>query len=123
MRTGTSSYHPARRERSLNSWISQLYGIGFILQRRNSLPSFREADAATDGSGLKTRNAGEYSIFKYGDKDARQKHLVVVITADVRHKKLLCVDVRIEGKGDTEASIAMEHLSSISRRGIEIRKF
>ena len=24
---------------------------------------------------------------------------------------------------DTEASIAMEHLSSISRRGIEIRKF
>ena len=89
-----------------------------------SLPSFKEAEVGSDGTGLKTRNAGEYRILKYGDPDARQKkHLVVVITADVRHKKLLCVDVRIEGKGYTEASIAMEHLSSISRRGIEIRKF
>ena len=89
-----------------------------------SLPSFKEAEVGSDGTGLKTRNAGEYRIFKYGDPEAKQKkHLVVVITADVRRKKLLSLDVRIEGKGYTEASIAMEHLSSISRRGIEIRKF
>ena len=89
-----------------------------------SLPSFSIAEIGTDGTGLKTRNAGEYRVFKYGDRDARQKkHLVVVITADVRRKKLLCVDVRIEGKGYTEASIAMEHLSSISERGIKISKF
>ena len=89
-----------------------------------SLPKFNEAEIATDGSGLKTRNAGEYRIFKYGDKDAsRKKHLVVVITADVRRKKLLCVDVRIEGKGYTEASIAMDHLSSISQKGIKINRF
>ena len=65
-----------------------------------SLPSFSIAEIGTDGTGLKTRNAGEYRLFKYGDRDAIQKkHLVVVITADVKHKKLLCVDVRIEGKG------------------------
>ncbi len=38
----------------------------------------------------------------------------MVITADVKHKKLLRVDVRTEGKGYTEASIAMQHISSIS---------
>ena len=48
-------------------------------------------------------------VHKYGDKDAsRKKHLVVVITADVRRKKLFCVDVRIEGKGYTEASIVLD---------------
>ena len=65
-----------------------------------SPPAFSEAEIGTDGTGLKTRNAGEYRIFKYGEKEAKKKkHLVVVITADVKHKKLLCVDVRIEGKG------------------------
>ena len=94
------------------------------LKPQLSAPSFTDTEAASDGSGLKTRNAGEYRILKYGDPEAKQKkHLVVVITADVRRKKLLSLDVRIEGKGYTEASIAMEHLSSISRRGIRILKF
>ena len=32
---------------------------------------------SSDGSGLKTRNAGEYRILKYGDPEARQKrHLL-----------------------------------------------
>ena len=89
-----------------------------------SLPSFSIAEIGTDGTGLKTRNAGEYRVFKYGDRDARQKkHLVVVITADVRRKKLLCVDVRIEGKGYTEASIALQHISSITEKGITIKRF
>ena len=89
-----------------------------------SLPSYREAEVGSDGSGLKTRNAGEYRILKYGDPEAKQKkHLVVVITAGIRHKKLLCVDVRIEGKGYTEASIAEEHLLSIAKKGIRIKSF
>ena len=53
----------------------------------------------------------------------RRRHLVVVITADVKRKKLFSLDVRIEEKGYSEASISMEPLSSISRRGIRIRKF
>lgn len=89
-----------------------------------SLPAPYSAEIATDGSGLKTRNAGEYRITKYGDPDAKQKkHLVVVITADVRRKKLLCVEVHIEGKGHTEASIAAEHISSLSKKGLIIKKF
>ncbi len=89
-----------------------------------SMPSLREAEVGTDGSGLKTGNAGEYRVFKYGDPDARmKKHLVVVITADVRTKKLLCVEVHIEGKGNTEASIAMQHLSTLKGKGIKISKF
>ncbi len=35
-----------------------------------SLPQFSEAEIGTDGSGLKTRNAGEYRVIKYGDRDA-----------------------------------------------------
>ena len=89
-----------------------------------SLPQFNETEIATDGTGLKTKNAGEYRIMKYGDPDAkRKKHLVVVITAEVKHKKLLCVEVRIEGKGYTEASIALQHISSITEKGITIKRF
>ncbi|MCW1311793.1 MAG: hypothetical protein QXJ93_02965, partial [Candidatus Rehaiarchaeum fermentans] len=44
----------------------------------------------SDGTGLKTSNAGEYRQFKYGDPNAkRKKYLVVIITADVKKKKLL----------------------------------
>ncbi len=89
-----------------------------------SLPSFDTAEISTDSTGLKTRNAGVYRVFKYGDRDARQKkHLMVVISADVRHKKLLCVDARMEGKGYKETSIAMERISFISERSISINKF
>ena len=60
------------------------------------LPTDRELEVATDGSGLKTNNAGEYRIFKYGEdgekEKTKKKHLVVVITADIKHKKLLKVE-------------------------------
>ncbi|MEM3193290.1 MAG: hypothetical protein QW292_14625, partial [Candidatus Parvarchaeota archaeon] len=80
-----------------------------------SFPQFNETEIATDGSGLKTSNAGEYRILKYGDNNARKKHLVI-ITADVKYKKLLCKTVRIEGKEHTEASIAMEQTSHILQK-------
>ncbi|MEM3845691.1 MAG: hypothetical protein QXU98_08320 [Candidatus Parvarchaeota archaeon] len=62
-----------------------------------SLPQFSDAEIATDGSGPKTSNAGEYRILKYGDNNGRKKHLVI-IKADVKRKKLLCVEVHIESK-------------------------
>ncbi|MEM3431541.1 MAG: hypothetical protein QW783_03285 [Candidatus Micrarchaeia archaeon] len=47
----------------------------------------------SDGTGLKTSNAGEYRQFKYGDLNAkRKKYLVVIITADVKKKKLLYLE-------------------------------
>ena len=62
--------------------------------------------------------------YKYGDPGAeRKRHLVVVITADVKHKKLLCVEVHIEGKDHSEASIAEQHLSLITEEGIKINRF
>ncbi len=53
------------------------------------MPDYRDLELASDGTGLKTSNAGEYRLFKYGDADRNKKrYLVVVITADVRKKKL-----------------------------------
>ena len=63
-----------------------------------SIPEWDDIEVASDGTGLKTSNAGEYRIMKYGDKDAkRRKHLVVVITADVRRKKLIGITAFTEG--------------------------
>jgi hypothetical protein len=83
-----------------------------------------EYEAASDGSGLKSSNAGEYRIMKYGDPLARQrKHLIVVITADVRTKKLLGISARIEGPGRSEGDDASEHILSAVKRGAQVSTF
>lgn len=88
------------------------------------MPEYRELELATDGTGLKTSNAGEYRIFRYGDPNARQrKHLVVVITADVRRKKVIGIEVHIEGKGYSEARAASAHVHAAARKGYRVRKF
>jgi hypothetical protein len=88
------------------------------------MPDYRDLELGSDGTGLKTSNAGEYRIFRYGDPDARQKkHLVVVITADVRHKKLLGIEVHIEGKGHSEPRMAASHVREVVQKGYRVRKF
>lgn len=88
------------------------------------LPTEKEIEVASDGSGLKTNNAGEYRIYKYGKKKSKKKkHLVVVITADIKHKKLLNVDVHVEGKGKSEPSIAERHLKKLKKKGVKVKKF
>lgn len=88
------------------------------------LPKYTDLELATDGTGLKTGNAGEYRIFRYGDPEAkRHKHLVVVITADVRRKKLIGIEVHIEGVGHPEAEVAERHLRAAAAHGHRIRKF
>ncbi|EQD50200.1 transposase IS4 family protein, partial [mine drainage metagenome] len=78
----------------------------------------------SDGTGMKTSNAGEYRIFRYGDPEARQrKHLVVVITADVRRKKVIGIEVHIEGKGHSESRTAVAHLRAATEKGFRVRKF
>ncbi|MEM3859318.1 MAG: hypothetical protein QW478_07915 [Candidatus Micrarchaeaceae archaeon] len=43
----------------------------------------------SDGTSLKTSNAGEYRQFRYEDLNVkRKKNLVVIITADIKKKKL-----------------------------------
>ena len=65
----------------------------------------------TDGSGLKTNNAGSYRTSKYWDPDAmRRKYLVVIITADVKTKHVIGIEVDIEGQGLSEPGAAQKHI-------------
>lgn len=86
------------------------------------LPRFTDLELASDGSGLRTTHAGEYRIFRYGDPGARQrKHLVVVITADVRHKKVIGIEAHIEGKGHSEAGVAIQPIRKAAARKCRVR--
>ena len=88
------------------------------------MPRYSDLELASDGTGLKTSNAGGYRIFRYGDPDAKQrKHLIVVITADVRQKKVLGIEVYIEGKGHSESPTAAAHVRDVTKRGYRVRKF
>ena len=87
-----------------------------------TLPEYDELEVGSDGSGLKSNNAGQYRIFKYGER-TRKKYLVVVITADVKHKKLLDVDAHIEGEGDDEPKVAMKHIRKLERKGKKVKGF
>ncbi len=59
------------------------------------LPQYKELNIATDGTGCKRSG---YMQFKYGTKRTRGKYVMVVITVDTKRKKLLKVDVHIEGE-------------------------
>jgi hypothetical protein len=88
------------------------------------MPKYSELELASDGTGMKTSNAGEYRIFRYGDPEAKQrKHLVVVITADVKRKKVVGIEVHIEGKGHSESRTAAAHVRAAAERGYRVRKF
>jgi len=88
------------------------------------LPTEKENfEVASDGSGLKTSNEDDYRVYKYGKKSKKKKYLVVVITADIKHKKLLNVDVHVEGKGKSEPKIAEKHLRKLKKEGVKVKKF
>ena len=88
------------------------------------MPKYSELELASDDTGLKTSNAGEYRPFRYGDPAAKErKHLVVVITADVRRKKVIGIDVYIEGKGHSESQTAAAHVRAATERGYRVRKY
>lgn len=86
------------------------------------LPDYDDLEIGSDGSGLKTNNAGEYRVFKYGDK-TRKKHVVVVITTDLKHRKLLEVDAYIDGEGLGEPKTAMKHICRLKRKGKRIKSY
>lgn len=87
------------------------------------LPTEKELEAASDGSGLKTNNAGEYRVFKYGKETTKKKYLVVIITADIKNKKLLKVEAHVEGEGESEPKVAEKHLRELKKEGVNIKKF
>lgn len=86
------------------------------------LPKYKELEIATDGTGLKSSNAGEYRLEKYGNK-RKKKFIMVVITADVRTKKLLGISVYVEGRGNSESKIAEKHIKNLKEKRYKISKF
>ena len=82
------------------------------------------AEIRTDGTGMKTNNVGSYRIMKYGDPDAgKRKHLVVIITADVRTKKIIGVQSHIEGTGPSEPETASRHIREAVMKGVTVKGF
>ena len=82
------------------------------------------AEVGTDGTGMKTNNAGAYRIMKYGDPDARRKkHLVVIITADVKTKKIIGIESHVEGTGPSEPETAEKHMKDAILHGVKVREF
>jgi len=78
-----------------------------------------EVEAGSDGTGFKTGNAGEYRTYVYGN--LRRKYVKVIITEDVRTKKLLAVDVKI---GEvSEPKVAAKHIELLKEKGIKLKKF
>ncbi|MGC8632358.1 MAG: hypothetical protein ACP5UI_01075 [Thermoprotei archaeon] len=78
---------------------------------------------AADGTGLKTGSAGGYMTYRYGRPGRQKKHVVLVITVDVRRRKLLSADAYIEGKGDSEARTAAKMLAEVREKGKSVRRF
>ena len=66
-------------------------------------------------------NRGDYKETKYGD--GRKKFLKVTISADPHKKKLLDIDVSIDGEGDSEPEVAMSHLEELIAMGYNINEF
>ena len=82
------------------------------------------SDIGTADTGMKTNNAGSYRIMKYGDPDARQrKHLVVIITADVKTKHVIGIDVRNQGTGLSDPEAAQKHVGEAVMRGMNVTEF
>ena len=88
-----------------------------------ALPAEDGLEAASDGSGRRSGNAGEYRTMRYGRRGKKRKYAVVVMTADVRRKKLLAVDAHIEGEGKAEPVIAGRHLKRLKSDGKAISGF
>ena len=89
-----------------------------------NVSGMKYAEIGTDGTGMKANNAGTYRITKYGDPDAkRRKHLVVIITADARTKKIICIESHVEGSGLSEPETAVTYISDAVMKGIRINRF
>jgi len=85
------------------------------------LPKEGNISVSTDGSGMKMSNRGDYKETKYGD--GKKKFLKVTISADPYKKKLLDIDVCVDGEGASEPEVAMSHLEQLIQSGFNVDKF
>jgi len=84
-----------------------------------AVPIGVEIHEATDGSGFKMTNSGEYFQDKYGN--SRRKFARVIITAT--KDDILDIDVVVNEKGSlTEPQAAKKHLKNILNEGGNVKK-
>lgn len=85
------------------------------------LPKHGFCSVSTDGTGMKMHQTGEYRTDKYGGK--KRRWIKVVITANPLTGDLLDLDVSMDGEGQSEPDIAIQHMNNLWNYGIIIDKF
>ena len=85
------------------------------------MPKEGNISVSTDGSGMKMSNRGDYKATKYGD--GKKKFLRVTISADPYKKKLLDIDVCVDGEGASEPEVAISHLEELIALGYNVGEF
>lgn len=85
------------------------------------LPKHGFCSVSTDGTGMKMHQAGEYRQVKYGGK--KRRWVRVVISANPLTKDLLDVEVSMDGEGQSEPEVAVQHMAALLSFGITIDKF
>ena len=85
------------------------------------LPKQGFCSVSTDGTGMKMHNAGEYRQVKYGYK--KKRWIKVIISANPLTKDLIDVEVSMDGEGDSEPEVAMQHMQTLWDFGITVDKF
>jgi hypothetical protein len=86
------------------------------------LPKQGFVSVATDGSGIKLNEAGEYREDKYGRKK-QKKYIKVTISANPLTGDMLDCDVIMEGEGPSEADFAQKHMQRQIDNCITVDKF
>jgi hypothetical protein len=81
------------------------------------LPTY-DVEAGSDGTGFKYGNAWDRT---YVYRKIMRKYVKVIITADVRTKKLIAFDVKI---GEiSEPKLDAKHIKLLKEKGIKMKKF
>jgi hypothetical protein len=99
---------------TINRRVNKL-NIDFDLPKQNFV------SVATDGTGMKLNNSGEYRQDKYGKK-RNKKYVKVILSANPLTKDLLFCDVSIDD-GNSEPEIAKKDMQSLINKGFIVDKF
>jgi hypothetical protein len=86
------------------------------------LPKCGFVSVASDGSGIKLNEAGEYRENKYG-RIKQKKYIKVTISANPLTGDMLDCDVIMEGQGPSEGYFAQKHMQRQIDNGIIVDKF
>jgi len=81
------------------------------------LPTY-EVEVCSDGTGFKTGNVWDRT-YVYGN--LRRKYVKVIITANIKLKKLIVVKAKIGNV--SEPKVAVKHIELLKENGIKLKKF